>query len=42
MIREIKGYKVLQGYRGQSAVSEDMLIDLLLNASRMGVNTPAR
>ena len=38
MIHEIKGYKVLQGYRGQPAVSEDMLIDLLLNASRMGVD----
>ena len=32
MIRELKGYKVLQGYRGQPPVSEDMLVDLLLNA----------
>ena len=38
MIHEIKGYKVLQGYRGQPAVSEDMLVDLLLNASRMGLD----
>ena len=38
MIREIKGHKVLQGYRGQPAVSEDMLIELLLNASRMGMD----
>ena len=38
MIHEIKGYKVLQGYRGQPAVSEDMLVELLLNASRMGVD----
>ena len=38
MIREIKGYKVLQGYRGQPAVSEDMLVGLLMNASRMGMD----
>src|SRR4030042_1277821 len=37
MIHEIKGHKVLQGYRGQPAVSEDMLVELLLNASRMGL-----
>jgi len=37
MIREIKGSQVLQGYRGRPAVSEDMLVDLLLNASRMGI-----
>jgi 3-hydroxypropionyl-CoA synthetase (ADP-forming) len=38
MIHEIKGHKVLQGYRGQPAVSEDMLVELLLNASRMGLD----
>ena len=38
MIHEIKGYKVLQGYRGQQAVSEDLLVELLLNASRMGLD----
>lgn len=38
MIHEIKGYKVLQGYRGQPAVSEDMLVELLLNASRMAMD----
>jgi 3-hydroxypropionyl-CoA synthetase (ADP-forming) len=37
MIREIKGNQVLQGYRGQPAVSEDMLVDLLMNAGRMGM-----
>ncbi len=35
MIHEIQGQKVLQGYRGDPPVSEDMLIDLLMNASRM-------
>jgi 3-hydroxypropionyl-CoA synthetase (ADP-forming) len=38
MIHEIKGHKILQGYRGQPAVSEDMLVELLLNASRMGLD----
>ncbi len=38
MIREIKGYKVLRGYRGHSPVSEDMLVDLLLKASHMAVD----
>ncbi len=38
MIREIRGYKVLQGYRGQPPVSEEMLADLLLNASRLGMD----
>jgi 3-hydroxypropionyl-CoA synthetase (ADP-forming) len=42
MIREIKGYQVLQGYRGQEPVSEDMLIDLLINASRMGMDNAGR
>jgi 3-hydroxypropionyl-CoA synthetase (ADP-forming) len=36
MIREIQGYRVLQGYRGRSPVSEEMLVELLMNASRMG------
>jgi len=37
MVREIKGHKVLKGYRGQPAVSEDMLVELLMNASQMGM-----
>jgi 3-hydroxypropionyl-CoA synthetase (ADP-forming) len=37
MIREVRGYQVLKGYRGQPPVSEEMLADLLLNASRMGM-----
>jgi 3-hydroxypropionyl-CoA synthetase (ADP-forming) len=38
MLRELKGYSILQGYRGQPPVSEEMLVDLLLNASRMGMD----
>jgi 3-hydroxypropionyl-CoA synthetase (ADP-forming) len=38
MLRELKGYSILQGYRGQPPVSEEMLADLLLNASRMGMD----
>ncbi len=37
MIRETRGYQILTGYRGQPPVSEEMLVDLLVNASRMGV-----
>lgn len=42
MIRETKGYRVLQGYRGQPPVSEEMLVDLLMNASRMGMELAGR
>lgn len=42
MIRETKGHKILQGYRGQPPVSEDMLVDLLLKASRMGMELAGR
>jgi 3-hydroxypropionyl-CoA synthetase (ADP-forming) len=38
MLRELKGYSILQGYRGQPPVSEEMLVGLLLNASRMGMD----
>jgi 3-hydroxypropionyl-CoA synthetase (ADP-forming) len=37
MIRDIQGYPILQGYRGQPAASEEMLVDLLMRASQMGV-----
>ncbi len=42
MIRETKGYEVLKGYRGQPPVSEEMLVDLLMNASRMGAELGGR
>ncbi len=38
MVREIKGYTLLQGYRGQPPVSQEMLVDLLMNAARMGLD----
>jgi 3-hydroxypropionyl-CoA synthetase (ADP-forming) len=36
MIGELQGYPILQGYRGQPPVSEDMLVDLLMRANHMG------
>lgn len=38
MIREIEGRPLLEGYRGQPPVSEEMLVDLLMKASRMGMD----
>ena len=35
MIRGVGGHRVLSGYRGQPAVSEEMLVDLLIRASAM-------
>jgi len=37
MIREIKGHALLEGYRRQAPVSEDLLVDLLMKANRMGL-----
>jgi 3-hydroxypropionyl-CoA synthetase (ADP-forming) len=42
MIREIQGYPLLQGYRGRPPVSEDMVVELLMNASRMAVDLAGR
>ncbi|PWH15702.1 MAG: acyl-CoA synthetase [Ardenticatenia bacterium] len=42
MIREIQGYAVLQGYRGRPPVYEEMLIQLLMNAARMGEDLAGR
>lgn len=42
MIRETQGYKILRGYRGQPPVSEELLVDLLMNASRMGTDLAGR
>lgn len=38
MIHEIQGHPILQGYRGQPPVSEEMLVDLLMNANHMGTD----
>ena len=42
MIAEIKGRKILDGYRGLPSVSREMLVDLLLKAGRMGVDLAPR
>lgn len=42
MIKEIKGYKILSGFRGQPPVSEELLIDLLLRVGRMGLDLADR
>lgn len=38
MIHEIKGHPILAGYRGREVVSEEMLIDLLMKASQIGMD----
>lgn len=42
MIDEIRGKAVLDGYRGQPPVSRAMLVDLLMNAARMGMDLADR
>lgn len=42
MIGEIQGRPLLQGYRGQSPVSEEVVVDLLLKANRMGLELADR
>jgi acyl-CoA synthetase (NDP forming) len=37
MIKEIRGYEILKGARGKVAANLDLLRDLLLNVSRMGM-----
>jgi 3-hydroxypropionyl-CoA synthetase (ADP-forming) len=36
MIEEIKGRRILEGFRGSAPVSKDLVADLLVNAGRMG------
>ncbi len=38
MVEEIRGAKILQGYRGRPAVSADLLVRLLLGAARLGMD----
>ena len=38
MIREIKGYGLISGYRGRSAVNEQALADCLLTVARISEN----
>jgi acetate---CoA ligase (ADP-forming) subunit beta len=41
MIRELKGYKLLQGYRGNPKVDTDSLEDWLLKISDLAMQNPA-
>lgn len=41
MIREVKGYKLLQGYRGKPKVDTDILEDWLLKISNLVMKNPA-
>jgi acetate---CoA ligase (ADP-forming) subunit beta len=40
MVREVKGYKLLQGYRGQPKVDTDTLEDWLLKVSELAIKNP--
>ena len=40
MIKEIKGYKILKGFRGSPAVNLEKLIDVLINLSRLSLENP--
>jgi 3-hydroxypropionyl-CoA synthetase (ADP-forming) len=42
MIGELRGHVLLEGYRGQPAVSREMLLDLLMKASVMGLDLADR
>jgi len=42
MIDETRGRSVLEGFRGQAPVSKAMLVDLLMNAGRMGMDLADR
>lgn len=40
MIREIKSYKILEGYRGEKGVNFDKLSEILVNAGKIGIEHP--
>ncbi len=42
MISEIRGHRLLEGYRGLPAVSREMLVDLLMKAGEMGMDLSPR
>lgn len=42
MIREIQGRPLLEGYRGQTRVSESLVVDLLMKANQMGLDLADR
>ncbi len=40
MIKEVKGYKILEGYRGEKPIDFSLLKDLLFKVSEMALNIP--
>jgi len=40
MIKEIKGYPLLEGYRGQEAVSISSLVDIIMGVSEFALRNP--
>jgi acyl-CoA synthetase (NDP forming) len=40
MVREIKGYRLLQGYRGHPAADVDAIAEVLLRVSRLVEDIP--
>jgi 3-hydroxypropionyl-CoA synthetase (ADP-forming) len=42
MLDEIKGRKILNGYRGLPTISRSMLVDLVLNTARLGMDLGQR
>ncbi len=40
MVQEIKGYKILQGYRGSPPCDTEAIVDLLLKVSKFAVENP--
>jgi len=42
MVGEIKGCKILEGYRGLPSVSREMVVDLLLKAAQVGMDLAPR
>lgn len=40
MMQEIKGVKIISGYRGEPAVNFDMLADIVVNISKLSIDHP--
>jgi len=38
MIREIKGYEILKGYRGRAAADEESLVRMILSLSKLATD----
>lgn len=42
MVREIRGYRIIRGFRGRAPVSNDLVVDLLMKANAMGIDLGTR